>query len=175
MKEIETSFGLVKLEEKNKKWATEPIKIKLLGNLECRFLFDDAYIFDINRTDYHSAISNFYNLNPNILFSSSQYAFQYYKEITEQLDPNSDWYNENHVDISTEQDVWSYVQFSDVLYISRNEEDATVYIVLGGNCDWEPEHGIQLVFKEGRFINRLSSIDFILTNEELGVVYESYT
>ncbi len=172
MKEIETTFGLVKLEEKNEKWATEPIKIKFLDNLKCRFVFDDAYITASNKDDYHSAISNFYHLNSSVLLAVGKSAFQYYQDITSQLDPDSTWYDDYYVDIATEKDVWGHIQFCDVLRISRNEEDDTVYICLGGDCDWEPEHGVQLVFKEGRFVNRLSQIDFILTNSDPSVVYE---
>lgn len=172
MKNMETSFGLVKLEEKNEKWATEPVNIKFLDCEKCRFVFDDAYITDSNKEDYHLAISNFYNLTKSVLLAVSKYAFQYYQDITSQLNPESSWYKDSYVYIANENDVWNYVQFCEILTITRNKEDNTVYICLGASCDWEPEHGLQLVFKKGEFVNRLSQIDFILTNSDPAVVYE---
>ncbi|RDH43718.1 hypothetical protein B9G39_09845 [Zooshikella ganghwensis] len=44
--------------------------------------------------------------------------------------------------------------------------DKAIYISLSCECDWEEEHGLLLVFKEGRYINKLGGYDGHLTNSD---------
>ncbi len=35
-----------------------------------------------------------------------------------------------------------------------------------GSCDWEREHGLQIVFKQGLFVNKVGAFDGHLTNSD---------
>ena len=67
-----------------------------------------------------------------------------------------------HVEIGSASDVWKHVQFGDEATVGR--EGNAVYIDLGCNCDWEPEHGLQIVFKDGQRVNKVGPFDGHFTN-----------
>lgn len=41
-----------------------------------------------------------------------------------------------------------------------------MYVQLTGSCDWEKEHGLQVVLRQGRTLSRVSSQDGHLTTAE---------
>nr|WP_206680680.1 hypothetical protein [Hymenobacter polaris] len=67
-------------------------------------------------------------------------------------------------DIKDENEIWKFVWPTDI-YVSRrpyNEPD--IYVQVTCECDWEQEHGLQLVFKQGKKITRVSEQDGHLTH-----------
>ena len=63
--------------------------------------------------------------------------------------------------------IWQHVQLGSELHISRRRHgDHAIYISLECNCDWEPEHGLQLVFREGRAVVKVGPFDGHLTNTD---------
>ena len=44
--------------------------------------------------------------------------------------------------------------------------DKGVYVSVECNCDWEGEHGLQMVFKGGRVVNKVGPFDSHLTNSD---------
>lgn len=48
----------------------------------------------------------------------------------------------------------------------RASGDRGIYISLECGCNWEPEHGLQIVFKHGRTINKIGPYDSHLTNSD---------
>jgi hypothetical protein len=48
----------------------------------------------------------------------------------------------------------------------REHGDEGVYVSLNCECDWEEEHGLQIVFKNGLKINKVGPYDGHLTNSD---------
>jgi hypothetical protein len=48
----------------------------------------------------------------------------------------------------------------------RSYGDKAVYISLECDCDWEVEHGLQIVFKEGRAVTKVGPYNGHLTNSD---------
>ncbi|CAM1345678.1 DUF6985 domain-containing protein [Tenacibaculum amylolyticum] len=69
-------------------------------------------------------------------------------------------------DIKNPNDIWNFVQPTHIFVTRRDYEDQSIYININCECDWEQEHGLQLVFKQGKHITRVSSIDGHLTNAD---------
>ena len=44
--------------------------------------------------------------------------------------------------------------------------DRAAYVSLECGCDWEEEHGLQIVFKEGLHVNMVGQYDGHLTNAD---------
>ncbi len=65
--------------------------------------------------------------------------------------------------IENEVDIWNYVHPQEIYIDQRGRRDDDVYIQVACNCDWEQEHGLQLVFKKGQKITRVSDQDVHLT------------
>lgn len=60
-------------------------------------------------------------------------------------------------------EIWRFVQ-PQVVYVKRNRYDnRDIYISVECNCDWEREHGLQLVFRRGETLTRVSQVDGHLT------------
>lgn len=61
--------------------------------------------------------------------------------------------------------IWRYVHPTEI-YISRRPDDGEMYVHVDCNCDWDEEHGLQLVFRRGRMLTRVSAIDGYLTEAD---------
>jgi len=101
--------------------------------------------------------------------------FQYYED-TKRYFSSDEWVP---LSIAAPMDVWRHVQFGGEAIVSRRSHgDRRVYISLECNCDWEQEHGLQLVLRDGREITKVGPYDGQLTNADAygrndyeGVVY----
>jgi len=66
-------------------------------------------------------------------------------------------------DMKNPEEVWNFVRLSSI-NIERNfSDDEKVYAVFYFECDWEDEHGLQLVFNNQAKLTRVSAIDGDLT------------
>jgi hypothetical protein len=66
-------------------------------------------------------------------------------------------------------DVWSHVRFGGELTVSRRthgDDEDGIYFSLECGCDWEREHGLQLVIRDGRTVTKVGSFDGHLTNAD---------
>jgi hypothetical protein len=67
------------------------------------------------------------------------------------------------VRISAPEDVWLHVEPKRIR-VSRRSHDNSVYIVIAAECAWEEEHGLQLVYRAGQQLSRVSDQDGHLTH-----------
>jgi hypothetical protein len=66
--------------------------------------------------------------------------------------------------------VWDYVSFGTEFHIERNRRrDGRAYASVECGCAWEREHGLQVVFRDGRTVSKVGPFDGHLTNgDEFG-------
>lgn len=69
-------------------------------------------------------------------------------------------------DIKEVNEIWNYVQPIEIYISRRPYHDEKMYINVNCECNWEQEHGLQLVFKQGEKITRVSQIDGHLTDAD---------
>lgn len=75
--------------------------------------------------------------------------------------------DEGYLEIPTQGEVWKHVRFGTEPFVTRRADtDEKIYISLESGCEWEPEHGLELVFKEGLRINKVGGYDGHLTNSD---------
>lgn len=60
----------------------------------------------------------------------------------------------------------NFVQPNQIYISRRHRRDKDVYIQVSCSCDWEQEHGLQLVFRQGKKITRISDEDGHLTEAD---------
>ncbi len=161
MFKCEMSVGTINVDDSSDECFTAPIRVAFLDNEEYEFLLED-YIDDSSKEDFHKAINNFINLDKSVLNDVSEFVYQYYLKTLKYLSPEDDWY----IEIEKPKNVWQFVQFGCEPVVSRRDEDNRIYISFACNCDWEREHGLQLVFKDGSYINKLGGYDGHLTNSD---------
>ena len=112
-----------------------------------------------------------------MLSAATPAIFAYYRDVMNDVvtDGDLDWY----IEIEGPRDVLDHVRLGGDLIVSRDAYgDRHVCVSLECECDWEPEHGLQIVFRDGRTVTKVGPYDGHLTNsaayadDELdGVVY----
>jgi hypothetical protein len=141
---------------------SKPIRVKALGGDEREFVLE-GYEKDDRKEEFHQAIKNFLSIDESVLKDAQEHIFRYYRDVIEQLTPDDDWY----VEIAKPEDIWQHIQFGLSLMVSRRYYgDQLVYISLDCGCVWEQEHGLQIVFKQGLYVNKVGAYDGHLTNAD---------
>jgi len=141
---------------------SEPIALGVLGGRECRIVLEE-YDGDPNKEDFHLAIKNFLSVSEASLKAAEQDIFRYYKDCNADLRPGDGGY----VDIARPGDVWDHIALgNEPIATRRPHGDQLVYISLECGCDWEPEHGLQIVFRHGLIVCKVGAYDGHLTNSD---------
>ena len=154
--------------------VSPPTAVPVLGGKQCTLVVE-SYVGDNRPEDFHRAIANFLSIPPDVLRRAEDDLFAYYRDMADVLG------DDEVPQIATPADVWSHVQFGAEPHFIRRPDDDKVYVLLECECDWEPEHGLQLVFKDGLCLTKLGPYDGHLTNSDAyddesleGVIYRRY-
>jgi hypothetical protein len=59
--------------------------------------------------------------------------------------------------------VWNHVRPSEIFVSRRSRRDKLIYVQITAHCDWEPEHGLQIIYRRGAELSRVSDQDGHLT------------
>ena len=131
-------------------YRSEPVAVRVLGGVQRSFLVEtDEH--DENLDDFAAAVTTFLALEPSVLTAAAPAIFEYYLEIKRDLGDELD------VEISGPEDVLDHVDLGDEPIVSR--DDDRVYVSLECECDWEPEHGLQIVFRDGAEVTKVGPYD----------------
>ena len=61
--------------------------------------------------------------------------------------------------------VWDFVTPSEIM-VSRRADDELVYVQICASCRWDVEHGLQVVYRRGETLSRVSAQDGHLTTSD---------
>jgi len=153
---------------------SEPLTLSIFNGMDCRVVLE-GYDDDSEKEDFHLAIANLLSAPPSALKAAERFIYQYYLDIFNYYGELEDAFPR----IETAASIWSHVQLGDEPIVSRRHDgDRGIYVSLECNCDWEPEHGLQIVFRNGNEISKVGPYDGHLTNSDAfddatleGVVY----
>jgi hypothetical protein len=167
-------LGTVKADEEFGWLRSQPLPVGALGGRSCFFVLV-GYEEDPNQEDFHAAIASMLSVENDLLREATPDVFRYYEDMNSEWEPGDPEYVEAEV-----QDIWKHVQLGRELHVSRRSRaDRAVYVSLECSCDWGPEHGLQVVFKQGRAVAKVGPYDGHLTNVDAyadptleGVVYK---
>jgi hypothetical protein len=108
-----------------------------------------------------SAVARFLALTTRDRDRAAPYVFALYREMCEGLDEH-----EIEPKFPSPADVWRYVYPTEIRVSRRHRGDQQVYARLNAECEWEPEHGLQLVYRDGYELRRVSTQDGHLRNAD---------
>ncbi|MEV4708130.1 DUF6985 domain-containing protein [Actinoplanes sp. NPDC049316] len=163
--------GLGPVTQDDDAYVSEPIPVPVLGGRPCRITVE-GYDDDEAQDDFHAAIRAFLAAGPETLRAAAPAIFAYYRDVMSALSPADDGY----VEIAGPADVLDHVRPGDEPTVSRDRYgDGQVYVSVECECAWEPEHGLQIVFRDGRTVSKVGPYDGHLTNAPAHVVYRSPT
>jgi hypothetical protein len=155
-------LGEVSKDERLGWYYSKELPIGVLGSQLCRVVLS-GYDEDGQKEDFHRAIANFLSADNSVLKAATRFVYQYCQQM------NSDWSPEDpeYVHVSTPEEVWRHVQLGRKPLVRRRAYgDKAVYVSVECECDWEPEHGLQIVFKNGLVVNKVGPYDGHLTNSD---------
>ena len=122
-----------------------------------------GYVEDDAMQDFEQAVDNLLSLEHESLRFCERWVFEYYldaratRDDGEVLPPL----------VASPTELWSHVQFGQTIVVARRAEaDRAVYVSIESTCDWEPERGLQLVFRKGERITKVGPCDGHLSNAD---------
>jgi hypothetical protein len=142
---IQPPFGRLTWEPQIHWWESDPIAVPLFSGAKTRISFqnesdDPAAPFNPNAL---AAASAFFALQPAALSEIEPHVWQEYVDIRDEFADE-----EGFPKIAHPEDLWRHVQLNGI-GIDTRSKDGLVYVNIECNCDWEPEHGLQLVLQNG--------------------------
>lgn len=142
--------------------CSEPIPIRMLDGASCEVVID-GYEGDPHPEDFHAAIAAFLSNGPEVLKAAQAHIFQYYRDVSSRQNASG----EDVVVIASPDDVWRHIQFGIEPMVERRDPDERdVYISIACNCDWEREHGLQIVLRNGEAVCKIGPYDGHVTNAD---------
>jgi len=155
------AIGQLKVHPDIDEWyESEEVSIPLLGGHKLSFTIEDIDE-DVNPDEFDEAISNFMGLSEPVKSEIAPYLYQNYLDFKEAVGPEYCPTN-----ISSPSDIWKFIYPSYVCVSRRPYGNEEIYVQLLTECEWEPEHGLQIVFHKGKSLNRVSNQDGHLTHSD---------
>lgn len=143
-------------------WRSSEIGVPFFNGKPMTIIFTDcepdADVKFIEEAD--NALSNFLKLDKQERIKLSDLVFKNYSDFLEVMD------DDYKLEINKNEDIWDFVHPIEIYVTRRPYNDMDMYVQIHCNCDWEEEHGLQLVFRQGRQITRVSDIDGHLTEAD---------
>lgn len=148
---VEDEFGFLE---------SEPIPVPLFGGVALPFSVE-GYQDDPAREDFHAAVRTFLTLDRAVLEEAAPAVFAYYRDVAEEVGDQ----DEDFPVIDEPGEVWDHVRFDrHQASAQRDGEGEPVYVSVECECAWEPEHGLQIVFRDGARVTKVGPYDGHLTN-----------
>jgi len=149
-------------------WESCEVIIPAIFNTKWSFIFED---FDPSTQSekYQDAINNFMKMSNTDFKKAGPYLFQYYEDTIQKWNPKPKEYEKFY----SANDVWSHVDFSSGYYITASTDvDDEVYLSLSSNCDWNEEHGLQIVYYRGNELVRVGSFTGHFRNPNKNLIFQ---
>jgi hypothetical protein len=147
-------------------WKSKAFEIPFFDNTELTIIFTD-FEPDSDTTflqEAEQALTNFFKLNLADRNSISELA---YKNCTDFLDAvEFDDADQSLREISDKNEIWKFIHPSEIYVTRRPYKEQDMYVQVVCECDWEQEHGLQLVFRQGKKLTRISNQDGHLTEAD---------
>jgi len=142
-------------------WQTYPRRLSIFGGIELPINVADDGTQGPVADDLSETTLAFLGLPSGALHQAGA---------VERLDvnyqANRDFFLPDPLPISNAVELWRYVTPIDIAVVRDRDAAGTPHVVVECNCPWEPEHGLQLVFREGTTLTRLSQYDGHLRDSE---------
>lgn len=138
---------------------TPKLSVPLLGKDVSFIVFD----YDERHNDkIATCVNNFRALPPEVLNAATDAAFAYYRDFYQAVE-DDEYAMEWMPEIADPAQVWNHIRLGDAPMVEAGDaEDSPWYVTLECECEWEEEHGLTLVFRDGSEITKVGPSDGLL-------------
>lgn len=144
-------------------WISEPVSLPFLdgSEVEIRLNFNDQELADY-KDDIATTVRNTLHLDQQDKAGLRPYLYEYYSEVVADL--GEDWLD----DMPPQPNDAAMLDFVRLYNVSvgRSQLTQTFYSQFTGGCDWEPEHGLAVSFKQGQHLAMVGSCSGHLCNAD---------
>ena len=147
-------------------WKSKPFEIPFFDNIELTISFMDCE--PENDIDFlkeaDQALTNFFKLNSVDRNAISDLAFKnclYYLE-----EEGYDEVDDSFRKLDDKNQIWKFIHPTEIYVTRRPYKERDMYVQIVCECEWEQEHGLQLVFRQGKKLTRISDQDGHLTEAD---------
>jgi hypothetical protein len=144
--------------------SSAPVPVPIFGR-QCVFTLTDPEGYATDPQPVDRAVAAFLDLDASALAAAAPDAYEYYRDITDFFEAEGYEYTR----VADPSRIWDHVTFGPNVRIER--QDGRVYLSVECECSWEIEHGLQLVFRDGLAISRISPYDGHLVNHGSDAIY----
>ena len=147
-------------------WKSKEIEVPFFNNEKLIINFigfapekDKTFIEEADQT-----LTNFLKLQTEDRNAISELAYKNCMDFLEMVEFDED--DEPLRQIKNKKEIWNFIRPTEIYVKRRPYNDRDIYLMLSCECDWEQEHGLQLVFRQGKKLTRISSQDGHLTEAD---------
>jgi hypothetical protein len=147
-------------------WKSQAFKIPFFDNKELTITFMD-FEPDYDTTflqEADQALTNFFKLNSADRNSISELAYKNCMDFLNAVSFDID--DQSLRGIKDRNEIWKFIHPSEIYVTRRPYKEQDMYLFVACECDWEQEHGLQLVFRQGKKLTRISDQDGHLTEAD---------
>jgi hypothetical protein len=147
-------------------WNKENVDIPFFSNIKLTITFMD-FNPDLDTkfiTEADKALSSFMKLGDQERHEISDFVYKNFVTIKEEVD--YPYWSEELRQIKNPVKIWNFIQPMGIFVTRRPYGDNDIFIDVSCDCEWEKEHGLQLVFRQGKKLTRVSQIDGHLTDAD---------
>lgn len=148
-------------------WNSSIIEIPFFGNkklqITCMGLIPEKDIAFLD--DANNALKNFLNLTLKDRNAISEMVYKNCMDFLEAVDFEESE-TKRFTGMEDKNDIWRFVHPAGIYVSRRHRRDKDIYIQAVCNCDWDAEHGLQLIFRQGKKLTRISEQDGHLTKAD---------
>ena len=145
-------------------WNSKPFRIPLIGaELNAVFMGfepeqDESFIKEAD-----SSLDNFLKLGDEYKNQISGLIYDHFRDFCSMVGEEDIPDEMKGIDKS---EIWKFISPSQILITRRPYNEPDIFINMTCECKWEEEHGLQLVFKKGKALTRVSDQDGHLTKAD---------
>lgn len=137
------------------------VQVPYFDNVEIKLSGDD---YDQTNPRAAAALSAFLTLTSEDRLKDTRHVFAYYQDFREAVG-GEDWMDKKMGIPEKPEDIWSCVHPNLLGVWSGLDRDTSQYVFLEANCDWEQEHGLLLVWRNGTTLIKAGGFDGHATND----------
>ncbi len=147
-------------------WISKEIEIPFFDNEKLIITFmdfdpsqDETFIEEADQ-----ALTNYFKLNIEDRKSISTLVQKNCNDFLDAIEFDED---DDHLrQLNDKNEIWKFVYPTEIFVTRRNRRDKDIYVSIDCDCEWEQEHGLQLVFRQGKKLTRISTRDGHLTEAD---------
>lgn len=140
-------------------WVSQPVAIPFFNGEYLPFTITVDATDDLYSVDVTDAVRSFLALSSADREVAAPLVFKNYTDFADAV-------GDLDVEIADAAKVWEHVKVAEIYVDRRHHGDQDVYVKVACECDWEVEHGLQLIFRCGSLLIRVSDQDGHLTHAD---------